>query len=81
MAKQKKYRKKISLELDGEVYNGYRIITGEAKPRQKIYFTNESIQDKFTYESWKFKNPGKMMEIRAKQLLRELVFRHLEQCN
>ena len=81
MAKQKKHQKNISIELDGEIYNGHRIISGVIKPRQKIYFINESIQDNYVYDPWKFKSPGKVMEIRAKQLLRELVFKYLENRN
>lgn len=81
MAKQQTQQENISIELDGEIYNGHRIITGVIKPRQKIYFINESILDNYEYDPWKFKNPRKVMENRAKHLLRELVFKYLENRN
>ena len=81
MEKQNTQCENISLELDGEIYYGYRRITDDIIPRQTIYFRYESIQDNFVYESWKFKNPKKMMDIRAKELLRKLVFKYLEESN
>ncbi len=79
MANQKTHQEDISLELDGKIYNGHRIIMGVIKQRQKIYFKDKYILDNYVYESWKFKHPGKVMENRAKNLLRDLVFKFLEQ--
>ena len=68
---------KITLEIDGKKYTGYREIKGLRKPYQKVTYRNCSIDDNWTYETWKFKDPKKVMDNKAKTLLRELVMQYL----
>ena len=77
MTKTIRSKDKITLELNGKTYTGYREIKGLRKPHQKVYFRDREIDDKWTYESWKFKDPKKVMDNKAKTLLRELVMQHL----
>jgi len=70
-------KEKLTVEIDSKTYIGYREIKGLRKPHQRVSFRNRSIDDKWTYESWKFKDPKKVMDNKAKILLRELVMKHL----
>jgi hypothetical protein len=77
LAEKKKAREKLVIEVDGKKYIGYREIRGLRKPHQRVSFRNSTIDDNWTYDSWKFKDPKKVMNNKAKILLRKLVRQHL----
>ena len=76
MTEKKTTRQKMVIEVDGKRYTGYREIIGLRKPHQKVSFRNHTIDDNWTYASWKFKDPKKVMHNKAKVLLRKLVRQH-----
>jgi hypothetical protein len=77
LSNKKISKDKLTLEIDGKKYTGYREIKGLRKPYQKVTYRNRTIDDNWTYETWKFKDPKKVMDNKARTLLRELIMQHL----